>query len=147
MNAQKLFPFVLIVGVAILVSSAIIFRPSFLYQNNVVETSAPEVVVQDFYEWYLSYQGNPLVDQAYQGTRFLTADFVASLDEFVEQGMQYDPVLCAQDKPQEITPGEVDISGNEATLPVTTSFEGHEFEVKLSLVDGDWKIDHVICDQ
>lgn len=147
MNARKTFPFFLIIAVAILVSSAIIFKPAFLFQENSEETTSPEAAVQEFYDWYISYEGNPLVDHAYRDYPYLTKDFIMHLDQFTSNGMQYDPILCAQDVPQSVTPGKGDVEGSRVVVPVTTSFEGHQFQVELRQIEGTWMVDSVTCPQ
>lgn len=151
MKNKKLFSWILIMAVAILVSLVIIF-PSALafsgnkaYRENTELSSGIEETVKDFYNGYLQYDGNPLVDKAYQSNVFLSDDFIIFLDEFTSGGMMYDPILCAQDIPQSITVGDPTLSGDRATVPVETSFEGHHFEVELKQVEGEWKIDNVHC--
>ena len=151
MKNKKLFFWVLIMAVAILVSlviifpSAIAFSGNIAYRENTQLNSDIEVIVKDFYNGYIQYDGNPLVDKAYQSNAFLSDDFIVFLDEFTSEGMMYDPILCAQDIPQSITVGDPIPSGDRVTVPVKTSFEGHHFEVELKQVDGEWKIDNVRC--
>jgi hypothetical protein len=155
MKNKKLITWVLIIAVAILASVAIIF-PSALafvgakaYQGKVEAESGilgePEEIVEAFYNEYLAYDGNPLVDKTYQFSIMLSDDFIAYLDDFTADGMLYDPILCAQDRPERILTGTAIISGDLATVPATSSFEGHHFDVKLRQVDGTWKIDMVEC--
>lgn len=77
------------------------------------EAASPQEVVDGFYAWYLAYltpdaQGNfanPLVDRAYRGSPFLTADLIARLDAMLEsdEPRLADPILCAQDIPAAFT--------------------------------------------
>jgi hypothetical protein len=119
------------------------------------DEAAAEVVVEDFYTWYLNYIGdrasgefrNPLVDGAYRESEQLDPAFVESVDELLgsfEFGA-YDPFLCAQDIPEEIFVGEAEVDGDSALVPVETSFAGHAFEVSLSQLDGQWKIADIVC--
>jgi hypothetical protein len=122
MNIKKRFAWGLIIAVAILVSAAIIFLSGQAYYGGnkleetemIVERSAKlEAVVQEFYTWYLESIGdraagtfqNPLTDQVYQNSEYLTPSFIERVDEiladFGERG-GYDPFLCAQDIPQEM---------------------------------------------
>jgi hypothetical protein len=139
MNNKRVFSIVLIVGAAVLVSAAVIFRPAILFQDQ------PEDVVQKFYDWHIRYEGNPLVDKAYRSSDLLSPEFIADLDEFTDGGMIADPILCAQDRPESVTPGKAVVSGDQAIVAVTSSFAGHGFEVELRLMDGAWKIDGVRC--
>jgi hypothetical protein len=147
MNAPNTFYYFLITAIAVLVSAAIIYKPAFLYQDNTQETTAPKEVVQEFYDGYISYDGNPLVDHAYHNSPYLSRDFISRLDQFTVGEMQYDPVLCAQDVPQSFTPGDVEMEGSRVMIPVTTSFEGHQFVVELHQIEGVWMIDSVKCSQ
>ncbi len=109
---------------------------------------APAQVVTAFYDWYLGRangQGasqNPLASGAYRDSEYLTAAFVAEVDETVtgfDKG-GYDPFLMAQDVPQSVTVGEAVVKGDEAWVPVTTDFEGHGLTVALEHLDGRWQI-------
>ncbi|MFP3897642.1 MAG: DUF3828 domain-containing protein [Anaerolineales bacterium] len=112
---------------------------------------APEAVVEAFYSWYLDYSsetGNPMVDEAYKSSEYLTDAFVQEVDELLAsfEGGGYDPFLCAQDVPQEISVVEMNFSGDhEAQVGVQTSFEGHSFDVLLQREGDQWKIADVIC--
>ena len=108
---------------------------------------APETVVESFYNWYLGYPGNPLVDGAYRSSEYLTTEFVRKADEIIASFDKggYDPFLCAQDIPESFAVNEAVISGDEAGVVVHTSFEGHMFTVDLQRVDGQWKITDIIC--
>ena len=151
MKNKKLFFWVLIMAVAILVSLVIIlpsglaFSGNKAYRENTQINSEVEEIVKDFYNGYIQYDGNPLVDKAYQANPFLSDDFITFLDEFTSDGMMYDPILCAQDFPQSISVGDPIPSDDQVIVPVKTSFEGHHFEVELKQVDGEWKIDSVRC--
>lgn len=144
MNNKKQFGFLIILSVAAFATLAVVILPTLKMGNKQANTNIQQVV-QDFYNWYLSYDGNPLVDHVYRGSRHLTPEMVAFLDDFTQNGMAYDPVLCAQDKPGAINVLQPQISGNQASVTVKTDFESHEFSVELAQVDGNWLIDKVTC--
>lgn len=118
-------------------------------------TLAPEQVVADFYADYLAYIGdpasdtfrNPMVDRMYAERRDLTPEFIAQIDELLASfdGAGYDPFLCAQAIPETITTAGADIDGENASVGVTTSFSDHSLTVELVNVDGEWKIDDILC--
>lgn len=123
---------------------------------NAQETSSPEMVVNEFYGWYLENLGydaatdefrNPLQDGSYQDRKELSAEFIDRIEEMKAEGLAADPLLCAQDVPQSFSIKGVDLSpmGEEARVSVGTSFEGHEFQVYLQKISGEWKIAGVIC--
>jgi hypothetical protein len=140
MNKKTNFMVFLILGVAILTSAAIILGPQRAFAS-----SNPEEVVENFYQDYLEYEGNPLVDKIYQGNGNLSPDFIQFLDEFTQDGMLYDPVLCAQDKPGSFIVDTISKDRKQATVIVETSFEGHQFSVELVFDGNDWLIDQVDC--
>jgi CheY-like chemotaxis protein len=102
----------------------------------------PEEMVEWFYTNYLNYPGNPLVSRAFLTRVAMTADFVEKVNEILDSFERggYDPILLAQDVPESVTVGVAEIEGDHATVPVTTSFEGHALVVRLEQEDGVWKI-------
>jgi hypothetical protein len=120
------------------------------------EPMTPRQVVEGFYSWHIGYTrntGNPVADGAYRSSEYLSSEFIqridgiiASLDNRDGQGY-YDPFLCAQDIPGELTVEEPVVSGQEASVLVHevwnpgTGYElTQDVEVALRLVDGRWKI-------
>ncbi len=136
------FGFLIIVVASVFATLAFVLFPTIIKGN---EQEKARKVAQDFYNWYLSYEGHPLVDSAYRSSPYLSPEMVAFLDDFTRNGMAYDPVLCAQDKPGKIEIAQPQISANRASTTVSTDFEGHEFTVDLVKVDGNWLIDKVTC--
>lgn len=111
----------------------------------------PKETVQAYYDWYLDYVGdratgefrNAMVDGAYRASPYLSSEFIAEVDALIAgfEGGGYDPFLMAQDVPTDINVGEAMIAEGTATVPVTTSFAGHSFEVTLEqATDGTWLI-------
>jgi hypothetical protein len=111
----------------------------------------PEGAVAGFYSWYLWYArngGNVLADEVYRQSEYLTEEFVQEVGETVasfEKG-GYDPFLCAQDVPESFSMDTPIVSGDEASLVVRTSFEGHAFTVELQETEGRWAISGVVCE-
>jgi|GEM_PF-718513 len=115
----------------------------------------PAEVVDAFYaQWRLAIigdmrnsEGSPLTEGAYRNSGFLTDDFKSRVDALVA-GMEkggFDPFLCAQDVPNEITPVST-FMGPQAQVLVTTDFSNHAFTVVLELHGAaSWQIDDVIC--
>lgn len=110
-------------------------------------TKSPAQVVADFYNWYLDYAQtrNPLVDHAYRGRPELSAAFIATLDRATSGTLQADPVLCAQNVPEKVTPGAATVTGDTAILAMTSSFEGHRWSVLMDRATGPWLISDVRC--
>jgi hypothetical protein len=111
----------------------------------------PEGAVAGFYSWYLWYArngGNVLADEVYRQSEYLTEEFVQEVAETVasfEKG-GYDPFLCTQDVPEGLSLDTPIVSGDEASLVVRTSFEGHAFTVELQETEGRWAISGVVCE-
>jgi hypothetical protein len=108
----------------------------------------PTIMVSNFYGWYLSYEGNVLVDQAYQAREELAPDFVTKVEELLatfDKG-GYDPFLCAQDKPNAFQATLVDGSETEAKVDVATSFEGHLIHVTAEWTGDRWLLTDVACE-
>lgn len=138
--------FLIILAAAIFGALAFVIWPALNLDDRQV-SSQPDQVVQDFYGWYLSYEGNPLVDGAYRASEHLSPDFISFLDDFTgQEGMAYDPVLCAQDVPSDISTSPAEVQEGEASVKVSTSFANHSFTVELVQTNGDWLINKVICD-
>ncbi len=136
--------FLIILAAAIFYALAFIIWPALAVLSK-QETTHPEQVVQEFYKWYLSYQGNPLSSRAFRSSPQLSQNMIDNLERALQGGLMFDPVLCAQDKPTTIQTSPAQISGGEALVQVKTSFADHSFVVKLVQVDGDWLIDQVEC--
>mgnify|MGYP000235854184 CR=1 FL=1 len=142
MNNKKQFGFLIILYAAAFATLAFVLWPTINTGN---EQANARKVVQDFYQGYLSYEGNPLMDSAYRTSPYLSPEMVAFLDEFTQGEMVYDPVLCAQEKPGKVDVSQPQISDSWASVTVSTEFEGHEFTVDLVKVDGDWLLYKVTC--
>lgn len=141
----------IILGAAVFFTLALVIWSNMMYRRSVkIETaarSAPAEVVQNFYTWYISHPGNPLVDQAYQSSEYLSPEFITYLNDFTQSGeWSYDPILCAQNIPAEVTAFPAQISVDKALVQVTTSFVDHKLAVELTKTDGNWKINKVIFD-
>ncbi|MBT3392092.1 MAG: DUF3828 domain-containing protein [Chloroflexi bacterium] len=144
MKNKNQLGFLIILAAAIFSALAFVIFPAMKI-NDRQSINQPDQVVQDFYTWYLAYDGNPLVDKAYQSSSFLSTDFITFLDDFTQAEMRYDPILCAQDKPTEINTSQAQVSGAQASVEVSTSLAGHQFTVELVQIDNAWLMNRVIC--
>ena len=158
MKDKKIFIWVLIIAVAILVSAVIILSPVLAIsgnknyqQNTEISTeplTTPEEVVAEFYTWYLAYIGdpaagemrNPLVDGAYRESGFLSDGFIQELDDLNLEGSPADPILMAQDIPQDFS---VEPGTEAGTAIVHLQFGPDSIRhLKVSMVEngGGWMI-------
>ena len=108
----------------------------------------PEQVTQTFYNWYIHYPGNVMVDKAYYGFgMYLTQDLIEEIDGIIagfDRG-GYDPFLCAQDVPTAVSVGPARVYEDQAWLTVYTTFPGHSLDLTLREADGNWRIDEIAC--
>jgi hypothetical protein len=119
--------------------------------------ATPEEVTEAFIAWQIEHTGydpetdtmhNPLADGSFRDAPYLSTEFADRVAAQIAAGeLHASPFLCAQDVPTDFTLGDVNLSpvGEEARVPVFTSFEGHSFEVYLQLVEGEWQVSDVIC--
>jgi len=161
MKNKKLFMWVMIIAIAIIVTSAIIYLPASAYsgnkeyQENITINSEvilnPEEVVEEFYGWYLSYIGdrssgefhNPLSEGAYRDCEYLSSSFIGELEEMLANGISADPILLAQDIPHEFS---VDPGSEKGTVIVHLQFgdsPSHDLQVRLVDEYGSWKINDI----
>ena len=112
----------------------------------------PENVVAGFYNWYIRYEGSPLVDGAYADHPNLTQGYIARVDESLtamqaENKGGADPILLAQDVPVEIQTAAGGLSATEATVKLGLVWGGNptpsERIVTLAFDDRQWKIDGI----
>jgi hypothetical protein len=119
-------------------------------------TGDPQQAVEAFYTAYLDSVGdrssgefhNPLVEKTYRKLPQLSPALVERVDAEIEasERIAYDPFLCAQDIPGEITVKEAKIESDSAVVVVETDFVGHQFTVALEQQDAAWKITAVLCE-
>ncbi|NPV07348.1 MAG: DUF3828 domain-containing protein [Anaerolineae bacterium] len=106
--------------------------------------TTPSETVEAFYSWYI---GLPMdqINTAYKDSDYLTEGFVQKVEQIrasFDRG-GYDPILLAQDIPNEVKAVEETVSGDTALVRVETSFAGHSFLVELTQVGGEWRISDV----
>jgi hypothetical protein len=121
-------------------------------------SASPAEVAAAFYAWYLDYIGatgsedmrNPLVDGAYRTSPYLTQSFVGHIDELLadmraQDSGGYDPFLCAQDVPTEMTPDVTFARNAMASVVVRSSFPDHLLTVDLRPEGDGWLISNITC--
>jgi hypothetical protein len=116
----------------------------------------PVEVVTKFYRWYIGYPANPLVDEAYKSSPYLSEELIQEIEETLASfangrsgpASAYDPILLAQDIPESFTVEEESLSGDRATVIVHLFWGGNptpsDRRVELERVRQDkevrWKI-------
>lgn len=106
--------------------------------------SGPEEVAQTFYDGYMKIVvANGDRDAYVMGSDLLTAGFKSAYEKMMKIGFESDPVICAQDYPDNgfaASPAQVD--GERATVTMTSRGDDlkHSFDVRLKRIDGAWLI-------
>lgn len=108
---------------------------------------SPEEVVTKFYRWYIGYPGNPLADREYRESPYLADSFVQEVDEIVAGDFRADPILLAQDIPEQFTVEAADVSRSRAIVTIEFYWSGNPTPVgrtiTLETIDGAWRITDV----
>jgi hypothetical protein len=116
--------------------------------GNITCGFSPDGTAKAFYTWYLAYIGdpssdemrNPLLAGAYRESGFLSAEFIQELDVLGTDGIPVDPILMAQDIPQDFS---VDPGTETGTAIVHLQFGSdsvRHLKVSLTENDGGWMI-------
>jgi len=140
---------VISVLLTVLIASAAIIGASYALKGGFSSPDTPEKVTKDFYADWLAYNGNPLADKLYQNHEAVSDKFAAKVEQtvisFGKSG--YDPVLCAQDRPEGLAVVNKSEKGDSAVLTIREKFSGKDklLEVLLNRTDSHWQIRDVIC--
>lgn len=110
-------------------------------------TLAPQEVVEQFYNWYLSLDDSPMATEAYLESELVSDRFKELISSQLtsEQENQVDPFLLAQDQPTEFRVAESIIEGDTAAIKVVFTIGQQEFyrQVDLIKTNGIWQINQV----
>jgi len=116
---------------------------------------SPVEVVRFFYEKYMLYPGNPLVERTYAENPVLAQYLSAALIEEIEDTLSrmdhggYDPFLCAQDNPNAIDVIMVASEENTASVLLHRLFgtapDPQPVQVTLERISGKWLMVDVSC--
>lgn len=105
----------------------------------------PEESTSAFYNWYVTYPGGALTSGAYKTSPFLTDALKQKIEQTVaDNGAGFDPVVCATSLPLGIRTSPATINADLARVEVQTDLP-NSFAVQLRIVEGQWKLDAIIC--
>jgi hypothetical protein len=111
----------------------------------VLPEESPESMVEEFYQWYMVYPGNALVDRAYRSSPYFSQEFIRELDKLVDKGgLIADPIVCAQDMASSFTAVNSELNETTANVRIMSGF-GNELDVEVKPFDGIWKITNISC--
>lgn len=139
---------ILAVGLTVVIASAIIVGSAYAVKNW-QNRPGPGETILNFYENWVKYEGNPLIDRVYRGHSAISTDYSEKVDRILASSGKggYDPILCAQDKPESIKIEGVKKKDGYANITMTENFYGAEkkLNIKMELIEGKWQITDIIC--
>ncbi len=146
---KKIIP----IALTVVICSAVIITGAYASKKaNGNKEMSPEKTVEMFYENWINYQkfGNPITDRIYRQTELASQGLINRLDHTIDSFGEYggfDPVLCAQDIPEEIDFNLVGKDSLKAIVEVNQNFYGMPKKtlVELSKTNNQWKIDNIVC--
>lgn len=118
------------------------------------EARAISALIDSFYKKYDLCMKNPpgeaagRVSEYCQGSSGLsTADFTDNLEKGGVAKAGADPVVCAQNLPESITPGKIEIKGDTSLSYISEKYGATIVNVQIELIkdSGTWKIDNIVC--
>jgi hypothetical protein len=113
--------------------------------DDVLPEDSPDYFVEDFYQWYIMYPGNPLADKGYRECPYFSQDYIKELDKLVEKGgLIADPIVCAQDIANSFTASGSELNGTTSVVRILSGF-GNEMDVEVKPFAGAWKITKITC--
>ncbi|MDP3731135.1 MAG: hypothetical protein Q8R34_01425 [bacterium] len=108
----------------------------------------PLQVVESFYGAYRESEGEVFLDS------LVTLRFSRDVSEKIRGGIEYAPITCGPDVGESYKVVEKSRLKDNATVTVvekyrnpyeTNSYAQQEITYNLKLIDGEWKINEVIC--
>lgn len=140
---MKTKPFYLLTLIALMLALYLSGCAGQVSAGDTPET-APEQVVQEFYDWYLGDRAAGPKD--IHDSAQISAGLLARYDEAMQAATPGNVIsfVCAQDFPDSVSVGTAAMQGDTAVVPVASSF-GNTIELTLIPVDGVWQIDDVTC--
>jgi len=113
------------------------------------EITPPTKVVQDFYNWYMNYRGNPVESGAYRYLEELTPGLIEDIDNRMGKGkLSYDPFSCGAGKPLGVAVIREEIKDTNANVVINTDYGNNvEINLKMVLENKAWKVVSIDCPQ
>lgn len=108
------------------------------------QDDGPQEVAQRFYDGYMKVLlGGGKTEDYVLNSKSVTKGFLKAYTAMIKDGFESDPVICAQDYPDNgfvASPAEID--GDRATVVMKSRGDDfpHSFNVRLKNVDGEWLV-------
>jgi len=149
MKKQKIIISILLTTV---ISLAVIIGGSYaLSELRNKPKESPEKVVLNFYREWVEYEGNPMVDKIYKDNSLVRAEFSEEIDRIISSFDKggYDPILCAQDKPESATIKNISVDNDNASVILLQDFSSQQKNIQVNLIkeNNQWQISEVICQE
>ncbi len=111
----------------------------------------PEKVAEEFYNWYMNYQGDPISTKAYATNPLLTEYFInliAELTTDYNESDPFDPVFCEVNKTREIFIDVPKLSNNnkQADVMINRKSDNKDlYRIVLVNPENRWLIKDIMC--
>jgi len=139
---------ILTVGLTVVIASAIIVGGAYAVKNW-QDRPGPGETVLKFYEDWVKYEGNPLADKIYRDHVAVSSEYAEKVDRILASFDKggYDPILCAQDKPESIEIEDIAEKDGSASVVMMANFYGTEkkLDINMKFAEGKWQITNIIC--
>lgn len=135
----------------VIIASVAVVGVSYALRGYFSQEKGPEQVVREFYTAWVDFEGNPMVERFYENHDLLTDDLELRIRQILDSfgiGGGFDPVLCAQDKPQSMEFVLTHQTDEKAIVEIAQDFGGNQKVIKADLVKERkrWLINEIICD-
>ena len=125
-----------------------ISKPTPKETISVVENSIlPSETVINFYSSYIYYKGDLSTLNSFQNNIYLTDDFKTLLKNEFSKKPKLNPILCQNEKPDQINVQKATISAGLAEVSVLETSQNKTIShvVKLKLLKNSYKIYYIVC--
>ena len=141
---------VISITLTVIIASAVIIGGAYAIKNKWYSQENPGLTVLNFYEQWVKHENNPLEDRIYQDHPAIAKEFENRLDQILDEFERgaYDPILCAQEKPQSIEIKDIKkITENQAQIILTADYFGDKKDLTIDLKkeNGNWQIIDIVC--
>jgi hypothetical protein len=140
------------VFLTVIIASAVIIGSAYALKTfNLKRSLSPEETINAFLLEWIEYDGNPMVDRIYRENEKLTEGYVAKVDNILDSFDKagFDPILCAQDIPEEIIISNTAVKEDKATVSLEQVFSSGNRTILVNLQKQDkvWKISDIVCQE
>ncbi len=116
-----------------------------------ISPKGPEVVTNEFYNWYISYAGDPFRSGAYKRSENLTDSFInliTNLEGDYKDNLKSDPIFCTKNREIAYIIGLANYNKDKTQANVMIKLKSKEkelYRVVLVKEADSWKIKDIMC--